>query len=96
MMRNTVLLWRARFHLTISSGTATPKFFEGQEEGSESKGNEPSLLWPTLSQAWPSLKGSLEKAHRQDEQPSQYLYSLWEHGCLVQQEAAQAIYLKAG
>lgn len=37
-----------------------------------------------------------KKHYREDEQPSQHLYPLWEHGCFVQQEAAQAIYPKAG
>lgn len=61
-MRIPALTWPSGFCSTILSGTVPPKFFEGQEEGSESRGNEHSLLWPTLSYAWQRLKGGLESA----------------------------------
>lgn len=70
--------------------TAPPKFFEGQEEGSESRGNEHSLLWPTLSQAWQRLKGSLERALEWMRSPANTCSQC------SKRQAAQAIHPKAG
>jgi hypothetical protein len=95
-MRIPVLPWQAAFRFTILSGTAPPKFFEGQKEGSESRGNEHSLLWPTLSQAWQRLKDSLERELEWMSSPANTCSQCGNMGVFVQQEAAQQFIPRQG